>query len=121
MGDAAVFVGGDDLNLYGTGSLRDGGDVALIGFAVEGYAEECELARDLFADECGMFADASGEDQTVEAAEDGGVAGNSFGDSPAEDGDGPMCCRGALICRGGKLAQVGNARRGRATRLHVTG
>ena len=50
MGDAAVFVGGDDLNLYRTGLLRDGGGVAVIGFVVEGYPEEGELARDLFAD-----------------------------------------------------------------------
>jgi len=36
VGDAAVFVSGDDLNLYGTRLVRDGGGVALIGFVVDG-------------------------------------------------------------------------------------
>jgi hypothetical protein len=44
VGDAAVFVGGDDPDLYGTGLVRDGGGVALIGFFVDGDAEEGELA-----------------------------------------------------------------------------
>ena len=44
VGDAAVFIGGDDLNLYGAGLMRDGCGVALIGFVVEGYPKEGELA-----------------------------------------------------------------------------
>jgi hypothetical protein len=35
MCDAAVFVGGDDLDRYGAGWLRDDGGVALIRFGVE--------------------------------------------------------------------------------------
>jgi hypothetical protein len=108
VGDAAVFVGGDDLDFYGTGLLRDGGGVALIGFVVDGDPEEGELARDLFADEGGVLADASGEDEAVDAAEDCGVAGDGFGYGAAEDGNGLMCCGGAVICGGGELAEIGN-------------
>ncbi len=64
------------------------GGVALICFGVERDAEEGELAADLLAHRDGVFADASGEDERVEAVEDGGVAGDGLGDGPAEDGDG---------------------------------
>ena len=96
MGDAAVFVGGDDPDCDRAGRLRDAGGVALIGFGVERDAEEGELAADLLADRDGVLADASGEDERVEAAEDGGVAGDGLGDGAAEDGDGlGTCCGGA--------------------------
>jgi hypothetical protein len=88
MGDAAVFIGGENLDSDSTGWLRDGGGVALIGFRVECDAEEGELAADLFADQSGVLADAAGEDEHIEAAENGGVTGDGFGDGAAEDGDG---------------------------------
>ncbi len=83
--------------VIGAGLLRDGGGVALIGFRVECDAEEGELAAGLFADHGGVLADAAGEDERVEAAEDGGVAGDGFGDGSAEDGDGLLCCCGARV------------------------
>src|SRR4051812_24166829 len=121
VSDAAVLVGGYDVDADGAALLRDGGGVALVGFRVDGQPEEGELAAYLFADAGGVLADAAGEDERVEAAEDCRVARDSLGDGAAEDGNGLLCCCGALICRGGELAQVGNTPRGRAIRLRSLG
>src|ERR1700679_4215996 len=80
MGDAAVFIGGNDLDRNrawdGADLLRDDGAVALICFRVERDSQKGELAADLFAHRNGMLADASGEDERVEAAGDGGGGGH---------------------------------------------
>lgn len=115
MCDAAVLVGGDNLDPNGTDFLRNHRGVALVGFAVERDAEEGELTADLLAYERGVLANTAGEDERVEAAENGSIAGDGLCDRTAEDGDGLTCISGALVCGGGKVAQVRHAGRQRAT------
>lgn len=106
MCDAAVLIGGNDLDSDRAGRLRDGGGIALICFGVDGQPKEAELAADLLADEGGVLPDASSEDETVEPAKDGGIAGYSLCDAAAKDGDGLVCCGRAPVCRCGELAEV---------------
>ncbi|MDQ1452856.1 MAG: hypothetical protein QOK38_2722 [Acidobacteriaceae bacterium] len=104
MCDAAVLIGSKNADADGAGLLRDGGRVAPICIGVERQPKKAELAADMFADQRGVLPDASGEDETIETAEDGGIAGDGLRDAAAEDGDGLICCGGALVCRVGELA-----------------
>ena len=106
MCDAAVLVGGDDLDPDGLVWLREHGGVVLVGFAVECNAEEGEVPADLLAYDSGVLTNTPSEDERVEAAENGSVAGDGLCDRTAKDGDGLTCVVGALFCGGGKLAQI---------------
>ena len=78
--DAAVLVGGNHPDPNRAGFLREHGGVALVGFAIECNAEEGELMADLLAYECGVLTNAASEDERVEAAENGSVAGDGLCD-----------------------------------------
>src|SRR6185437_1178849 len=109
MGDAAIFIGGVDLDPDGARFLGDHGGVAMVRLSVDCNAEESELPADLLAHEDGVLADAASEDERVEPAEDRGVAGGGLRDGTAEDGDGLTCRGGTLIGCGGELAKIGDA------------
>lgn len=70
LGDDAVLIGGDDPRVEGR--------------------QEGEGRSDAAADEAGIFADASAEDEQVESAEGGGVGADALGDAMAEDVDGEL-------------------------------
>ncbi len=88
LGDDKFFVGGDDaegdLALVG----GDDGGVGGVFLGVEVEVEEGEVGADLGADVGGVFADAAGEDEGVEAVHGGGERGDEFAGLVAEEVDG---------------------------------
>src|SRR6185437_15417263 len=86
MGDAAILIGGDDLDPDGAPFLGDHGGVAMVRLAVDHNAEESELPADLLAHQGRVLADAASKDERVEPVEDRGVTGSGLCDGAAEDG-----------------------------------
>jgi hypothetical protein len=109
MGDAAILIGGDDLDPDRTRFLGDHGGVAMVRLAVDRNAEESELPADLLAHGGRVLADAASKDERVEPVEDRSVTGGGLRDGAAEDGDGLTCRGGTLIGCGGELAKIGDA------------